>query len=129
MTDLEAENAALKRDLAMRPSSLTTLYKVREAMGYNKLTSLDILARDCQSARRVLSGMPVPPDNKGLLDLAEDVMRRLKETQAEMLNYRNLYEAWVAPRRCDTNLVGAAGECLSCDAEQGVNCLAKAVQS
>lgn len=28
------------------------------------------------------------------------------------------------PRRCDTNLVGAAGECLACDAEQGVHCLA-----
>lgn len=116
---------ALTRDIAMRPSGLTALYEVREAMGYNKLTSLDILARDCQSARRVLSGAPIPPD-RGLLDLAEDVMRRLKETQAEVLNYRTLYEAGRVPRRCDTNVVGAAGECLACDAEQGVNCLAKA---
>lgn len=29
------------------------------------------------------------------------------------------------PRRCDTNVVGAAGECLACDAEQGVSCQAK----
>lgn len=28
------------------------------------------------------------------------------------------------PRRCQTNLVGAAGECLACDAEQGVHCMA-----
>ena len=27
------------------------------------------------------------------------------------------------PRRCETNQVGAAGECLACDAEQGVHCL------
>lgn len=27
------------------------------------------------------------------------------------------------PRRCETNLVGASGECLACDAEQGVYCL------
>lgn len=27
------------------------------------------------------------------------------------------------PRRCETNQVGAAGECLACDAEQGVACL------
>ncbi len=26
------------------------------------------------------------------------------------------------PRRCATNIVGAAGECLACDAEQGVAC-------
>lgn len=26
------------------------------------------------------------------------------------------------PRRCETNQVGAAGECLACDAEQGVHC-------
>lgn len=26
------------------------------------------------------------------------------------------------PRRCATNLVGAAGECLACDAEQGEHC-------
>lgn len=26
------------------------------------------------------------------------------------------------PRRCETNVVGAAGECLSCDAEQGEHC-------
>lgn len=26
------------------------------------------------------------------------------------------------PRRCDTNLVGAAGECLACNAEQGESC-------
>lgn len=31
------------------------------------------------------------------------------------------------PRRCDTNLVGGAGECLACDAAQGEHC--KAVQS
>lgn len=29
------------------------------------------------------------------------------------------------PRRCDTNLVGAAGECLACDADQGEACWAK----
>lgn len=28
------------------------------------------------------------------------------------------------PRRCQTNLVGAAGECLACDVEQGVHCQA-----
>lgn len=27
------------------------------------------------------------------------------------------------PRRCDTNITGAAGECLACEAEQGVFCL------
>lgn len=27
-----------------------------------------------------------------------------------------------APRRCDTNHVGAAGECLACDADQGERC-------
>lgn len=26
------------------------------------------------------------------------------------------------PRRCETNIVGAMGECLACDAEQGVHC-------
>jgi len=26
------------------------------------------------------------------------------------------------PRRCETNLVGAAGECLACDADQGEAC-------
>jgi len=26
------------------------------------------------------------------------------------------------PRRCETNIVGAIGECLACDAEQGVAC-------
>jgi len=28
-------------------------------------------------------------------------------------------------RRCDTNVVGASGECLACDAEQGETCRAK----
>ena len=27
-----------------------------------------------------------------------------------------------APRRCKTNIVGASGECLACDVEQGVAC-------
>lgn len=40
--------------------------------------------------------------------------RRLRRQMAE----------WQAgqPRRCKTNLVGAMGECLACDAEQGVSC-------
>lgn len=91
-----SDYAAFERDLAMRPTSLTTLYEIRKAMGFNEYTSLDILARDCQSARRVLSDRPIP-DDKSLLDLAEDVMRRLKETQAELLNYRQLYEAGMRP--------------------------------
>ncbi|TIO63050.1 MAG: DUF4031 domain-containing protein [Mesorhizobium sp.] len=32
------------------------------------------------------------------------------------------------PRRCDTNLVGGAGECLACDADQGEACRAKEVR-
>ena len=28
-------------------------------------------------------------------------------------------------RRCQTGIVGAAGECLACDAEQGVACRAE----
>ncbi len=31
-------------------------------------------------------------------------------------------DAATMPRRCDTNQVGAAGECLACDAEAGVHC-------
>ena len=29
---------------------------------------------------------------------------------------------WPEDRRCETNLVGAAGECLACDADQGEHC-------
>lgn len=30
------------------------------------------------------------------------------------------------PRRCETNIVGGIGECLACDAEQGVPCQSSA---
>lgn len=93
-----SDYAALERDLAMRPTSLTVLYEVRSAMGYGQYFPLDLLARECLSARRVLNGSPAVPD-KSLLDLAEDVMRRLKETQAELLNYRQLYEAGIPARQ------------------------------
>lgn len=97
----ETELDALKRDLAMRPSSLTTLYQIREAMGYNKFTSLDILARDCQSVRRVLSG-EIAPD-AGLLDLAEAVMRRLKHAE----DWREQFDCCMCGSRMDAHDIGA----------------------
>lgn len=81
------ERDGLQRDLAMRPSSLTTLYEIRKAMGYNEYFPLDLLARECHSARRALSDAPTPSE-RTLLDLAEDVMRRLKDKRPKpMLDY------------------------------------------
>ncbi len=52
---------------------------------------------------------------------AEARKRVLREERARQA-------AWQTgqPRRCESNIVGAAGECLACDAEQGVHCLADA---
>ena len=33
------------------------------------------------------------------------------------------------PRRCETNQVGAMGECLACDAEQGEHCQLAALEA
>lgn len=38
-------------------------------------------------------------------------------------NYRKL--AATMPRRCDTNQVGATGECLACGADNGEHCKAE----
>lgn len=46
-------------------------------------------------------------------------LRRLEQEQF-LDRYRKL--AATMPRRCDTNQVGGAGECLACDAEQGEHC-------
>lgn len=48
--------------------------------------------------------------------------RKRREREQFLSNYRKLAETM--PRRCDTNQIGAAGECLACDAEQGVACRA-----
>jgi hypothetical protein len=79
------ERDALKRDLAMRPSSLTTLYEVRKAMGLNEYFPLSHLETHCQSARRVLYGEPIPPANESLLDLAERMRRSLHDYQARVI--------------------------------------------
>lgn len=50
-------------------------------------------------------------------------IRTRNNSQAEARKrFRRTQEAWQANqlRRCKTNIVGAAGECLACDAEQGV---------
>jgi hypothetical protein len=52
-------------------------------------------------------------------------IRTRNNSQAEARKrFQRAQEAWQAgqPRRCKTNLVGAMGECLACDAEQGVSC-------
>lgn len=52
-------------------------------------------------------------------------IRTRNNSQAEARKrFRRAQEAWQTnqPRRCKTNIVGAAGECLACDAEQGVVC-------
>lgn len=57
-------------------------------------------------------------------------IRTKSNSQAEARK-RELRDAWQAaqPRRCKTNFVGAMGECLACDAEQGVSCQADAMLS
>lgn len=85
LTEAERERDALKRDLAMRPSSLTTLYEVRKAMGLNEYFPLSHLETHCQSARRVLYGEPIPPANESLLDLAERMRRSLHDYQARVI--------------------------------------------
>lgn len=52
-------------------------------------------------------------------------IRTRNNSQAEARKrFRHAHEAWQAnqPRRCKTTIVGAAGECLACDAEQGEAC-------
>jgi hypothetical protein len=52
-------------------------------------------------------------------------IRTRNNSQAEaQKRFRRAQEAWQAnqPRRCETNIVGGIGECLACDAEQGVAC-------
>ncbi len=85
LAEAERERDALKRDLAMRPSSLTTLYEVRKAMGLNEYFPLSHLETHCQSARRVLYGEPIPPANESLLDLAERMRRSLHDYQARVI--------------------------------------------
>lgn len=85
LAEAERERDALKRDLAMRPSSLTTLYEVRKAMGLNEYFPLSHLETHCQSARRVLYGEPIPPANESLLDLAERMRRNLHDYQARVI--------------------------------------------
>lgn len=82
---LQEEVGRLTRDLAMRPSSLTTLYEVRKAMGLNEYFPLSHLETHCQSARRVLYGEPIPPANESLLDLAERMRRSLHDYQARVI--------------------------------------------
>lgn len=51
-------------------------------------------------------------------------IRTRNNSQAEARKrFRRAQEVWQAdqPRRCKTNIVGAMGECLACDAEQGVS--------
>ncbi len=85
LAEAERERDALKRDLAMRPSSLTTLYEVRKAMGLNEYFPLSHLETHFQSARRVLYGEPIPPANESLLDLAGRMRRSLHDYQARVI--------------------------------------------
>lgn len=48
-----------------------------------------------------------------------EAKRRLEREQFHE-RYRKL--AATMPRRCDTNQVGASGECLACEADQGEHC-------
>lgn len=82
LTRLREENDRLRQDLAMRPSSLTTLYAIRKAMGLNEYFPLTHLETHCQSARRALYGEPTAPAGESLLDLAERASRRLRDYQA-----------------------------------------------
>lgn len=70
IAELEAENAALKRDIACRPGTLDLSYRVREALGFNKYYPLSHLDDDVrklkrveQEARRLISeGLQNTPD-------------------------------------------------------------------
>jgi len=46
----------------------------------------------------------------------------------ECLECRRKASQAIQPRRCETNIVGGIGECLACDAEQGVACNAARIQ-
>lgn len=57
-------------------------------------------------------------------------IRTRNDRQAETReSFCRAQEAWQAgqPQRCKTNIVGAMGECLACDAEQGVSCQSDAM--
>lgn len=49
--------------------------------------------------------------------------KRERDERAERIKRQHVDAARAnAPRRCDTNEVGASGECLACDADQGEHC-------
>lgn len=48
-----------------------------------------------------------------------EAQRRIEREQFRE-SHRKL--AATMPRRCDTNQVGGMGECMACDADQGVSC-------
>lgn len=50
--ELERENAALKRDIAMMPHVLKGLYAIREALGFNQYYPLSNLENDVRALRK-----------------------------------------------------------------------------
>jgi hypothetical protein len=49
--------------------------------------------------------------------------KRERDERAERIKRQHVEAARAnAPRRCDTNEIGASGECLACDADQGEHC-------
>ena len=53
--------------------------------------------------------------------------RRMEEVRRQLEHLKKLGAD--QPRRCETNQVGAMGECLACDAEQGEHCQLTALEA
>lgn len=92
MLQATAETAALKRDIACRPGSLDLLYRIREALGFNRYYGLSHLAGDAKRLRT------------DALALAQEVIRE----------YENLEDRAPTSHECIQCTMGAGPHKRTC---------------